>query len=99
MCLLNQINNLTVLCREHRVRALYAFGSVLREDFDEASDVDLLVEFFPDYPKGAFAQYFDFKESLEAQLQRPVDLVCQQAIRNQVFRDEVVRTCRRLYAA
>ena len=34
-------------CREHHIRKLSLFGSVLRDDFRPDSDVDLLVEFEP----------------------------------------------------
>ena len=34
-------------CRQHRIRRLAFFGSVLREDFGPSSDVDVLVEFEP----------------------------------------------------
>jgi uncharacterized protein len=35
------------LCRKHKVKSLYAFGSVLTETFNDDSDVDLLVDFEP----------------------------------------------------
>ena len=38
-------DTLAALCHQHHVRRLEAFGSVLRDDFSEESDVDLLVEF------------------------------------------------------
>ena len=34
-------------CRQHRIRRLAFFGSVLRDDFGPSSDVDVLVEFEP----------------------------------------------------
>lgn len=34
-------------CRKHHILKLSLFGSVLREDFDPDSDVDVLVEFEP----------------------------------------------------
>ena len=34
-------------CRRHRIRRLAFFGSVLRDDFQPDSDVDVLVEFEP----------------------------------------------------
>ena len=86
-------------CKEHKVSTLYAFGSVLTNSFSEESDIDFLVTFEQGYESGAFAQYFDFKENLEAILERPIDLVCYQAIRNTVFKNEVDNTKRLLYAA
>jgi predicted nucleotidyltransferase len=34
-------------CRQHHIRRLAFFGSVLRDDFGPSSDVDVLVEFEP----------------------------------------------------
>jgi hypothetical protein len=52
------------------------FGSILTDDFDpDRSDVDVVVEFDPAAPGSALRRYFDFKEHLEALLQRPVDIV------------------------
>lgn len=39
---------LAEFCRRHRIRKMAFFGSVLREDFGPASDVDVLVEFEPE---------------------------------------------------
>ncbi|MCX6868052.1 MAG: nucleotidyltransferase domain-containing protein, partial [Verrucomicrobia bacterium] len=33
------------LCRDHHVKTLHAFGSVLRPEFGPGSDIDLLVVF------------------------------------------------------
>ena len=34
-------------CQRHRIRRLSLFGSILRDDFQPESDIDLLVEFEP----------------------------------------------------
>ena len=39
-------------CRRHHIRRLSLFGSVLRDDFQPDSDVDVLVEFEPSYRVG-----------------------------------------------
>jgi predicted nucleotidyltransferase len=36
-------------CRRHHIRRLAVFGSALRSDFNETSDIDILVEFEPDH--------------------------------------------------
>jgi predicted nucleotidyltransferase len=38
---------ITDFCRKHRIRRFAFFGSVLRDDFQPDSDVDVLVEFEP----------------------------------------------------
>ena len=87
------------LCERHQVLELDAFGSVLRSDFTAQSDVDFLVKFHRDEETDAFLQYFEFKEGLEAILNRKVDLVCEAAIRNSHFKKELEATREPLYAA
>ncbi len=38
---------LTKFCRTHGIQTLSLFGSVLRDDFNPGSDIDVLVEFKP----------------------------------------------------
>lgn len=86
-------------CRRHRVKALHAFGSVLRDDFGPSSDIDFLVFFDRSGNANAFAQFFDFKETLEATLGREIDLVSGHSIQNPFFRQELEETMVSLYAA
>ena len=76
-------------CRRHHLRKLALFGSVLREDFGPASDVDVLIEFEPGKTVGFFG-LFDMEEEL-AQIfgGRKVDLRTPQDL-SRYFRDEVV---------
>lgn len=46
---------LAAFCQAHHIRRLAIFGSALRSDFDENSDIDVLVEFEPDHIPGLFA--------------------------------------------
>ena len=39
-------------CRRNSIRKLSFFGSVLRDDFNSESDIDVLVEFLPDRVPG-----------------------------------------------
>lgn len=40
-------DEIAAFCRQHHIRKLSLFGSVLRDDFRPDSDVDVLVEFEP----------------------------------------------------
>ena len=65
--------DLAAYCREHHIRRLAFFGSVLREDFGDESDVDVLVEFEP----GARVSYFTLggiQQDLSELFGRPVDV-------------------------
>ena len=59
-------------CRRHRIRRLVLFGSVLRPDFRDGSDVDVLVEFEPGHTPGL--AFFTMQAELSRLLSRPVDL-------------------------
>lgn len=87
-------------CRRYRVRRLDVFGSSVREDFDsQRSDVDFLVEFADASPEGAADRYFSLRDSLQAVVGRPVDLVVRNAVRNPYFLEAIAREQRNVYAA
>jgi predicted nucleotidyltransferase len=60
-------------CRRNPIRKLSLFGSVLREDFTEKSDVDFLVEFDNDSRVGLF-ELVGMQFELEAIIGRRADL-------------------------
>jgi len=45
---------LAQFCQRHHIRKLSLFGSILRKDFTDRSDVDFLVEFEPKHIPGYF---------------------------------------------
>ena len=85
------------LCRRHHIRRLALFGSVLRDDFNPDSDVDVLVEFEPDARVG-FIALGRIQRELAALLQRPVDLVPQDGLKPAI-RQSVLSSTEVLYAA
>ncbi len=87
---------LGTICRRYGVRRLFAFGSVLREDFLASSDIDLLVEFEPGRTPG-FA-FFRLEEELAGLLGRRVDLNTKASL-SPYFRDRVLYEARDLYVA
>ena len=75
-------------CESQPIQKLSVFGSVLREDFNTESDLDLLVEFQP----GAGVTYFDLfemQEALSAIIGHPVDLRTPQEL-SPYFRQSVI---------
>ncbi len=86
-------------CRERGVRRLQLFGSATGEDFNsKSSDVDFLVEFAPGVPD-PFDAFFGLKEDLEALLDRDVDLVMTNAVRNPHFAASALAGAQAIYAA
>ena len=82
-------NEINALCANHKVKSLYAFGSVLTPNFNTNSDIDLIVDFKEIDVKDYADNYFDFKFSLQDILNRPVDLLEEQAIKNPYFKEEL----------
>jgi predicted nucleotidyltransferase len=88
---------LAAYARRHGMRRVALFGSILREDFGPGSDVDVLVEFFPDRVPGLF-ELSAMREELSLMLGRTVDLRTP-AFLSRYFRDDVLRNVRVAYAA
>ena len=80
---------ITDLCRQYHVKKLFAFGSVITDEFNEQSDVDLIVDFDKQEIKDHFLNFFDFKYSLEDVFQREVDLLEEQPIRNSYLKKNI----------
>lgn len=57
----NEINN---LCLQNKVRSLYVFGSVLTGQFNEKSDIDLVVDIDSNDPFDYADSYFNLKFAL-----------------------------------
>ena len=74
-------------CRANHIRRLALFGSVLRDDFREDSDVDVLVEFEPGHVPGL--AFFRLEMELSELLGRNVDLNTPGFL-SDYFRDEVL---------
>lgn len=70
---------IAAFCRQHRIRRLALFGSVLRPDFRPDSDVDVLVEFEPDAQHTLF-DLVRMQEELKRIIGRDVDLVSRRGI-------------------
>lgn len=79
---------IAAFCREHGIRRLAFFGSVLRDDFTPESDVDVLVEFEPERIPSVF-EMVDYADGLSELVGRRVDL-CTFAGLSPYFRDEVL---------
>lgn len=77
------------LCKTHKVKSLYAFGSVLSDNFDAERDIDLIVDFANMEVEDYADNYFDFKFSLQELFKRSIDLLEEKAIKNPYFRESV----------
>jgi predicted nucleotidyltransferase len=70
------------LSRRFHVQSLGLFGSVVRDDFSAASDIDIIVDF--DQPIGI--EFIDLAQYIEQRLQKKVDLVSCNGVKDKYFK-------------
>lgn len=85
-------------CRKYGVREFSLFGSVLRDDFDSSSDVDVMLQFKPGHGF-TFENTPDIQEELERIFARPVDVIEKGKIRNPFRRHAIMNSHQVVYAA
>jgi predicted nucleotidyltransferase len=95
--LTNHIADISKICAVYGVKHLYIFGSSLTENFNTASDIDLLVDFLPIADSEYADNYYGLKFSLENILNRKVDLLEEPAIKNPYFLEAIQNKKQLLY--
>lgn len=91
--LAQKLSVVTRILKENGVKRAYAFGSVCSDRFNEASDIDLLIDFDEHLDPVTYGEnYFIIAQSLESLLGCPVDLVTQRSVKNPYFRKTVEQT-------
>lgn len=93
----NNIQRIIDLCKKHKVHKLFVFGSILTNRFNDKSDIDLVVDFKKTEIEDYFNNYFDFKYSLEDLLNRKIDLLEEQTIKNPYLKKSVDATKTLIY--
>lgn len=91
------MESVTDFCRRHGVRELALFGSVLRDDFTDHSDVDVLIEPGPDHDH-TLDEMLSMQEELETLFGRSVDLVYKDLL-DKYIREDVLKRRRVFYVA
>ena len=91
-----QDSQIAEFCRQHHIRRLALFGSVLRDDFADDSDVDVLIEFEPGVRIGW--DFITVQDDLAALIGRRVDLLTPGSIRP-AYRDSILSSAEDVYVA
>jgi uncharacterized protein len=66
-------------CKKWNIRSFCFYGSIMREDFRPDSDIDIMIEFFPD-DRVSSLNIGVMREELEALFSRNIDLVERKSI-------------------
>ena len=69
------------LKRKYFVNSIGLFGSIVRADFTEKSDVDIIV----DFSKQVGVEFIDLANYIESKLRKKVDLVSKNGIKPKYF--------------
>lgn len=88
-------------CRRWKIVELSFFGSVLREDFHPKSDIDVLVEFSPNF-SWSLLDLAKMEDELSQIFNRPVDLVNKKAVKNShnwIRKQNILESAEVYYAA
>lgn len=89
-------DKLRAFCLHNHIRKLSFFGSFLREDFKQSSDIDILVEFESGHVPGL--AFFSMEEDLSKIIGHKVDLNTPQFL-SRYFRNKVKDEAQVLYDA
>ena len=93
----DKLTNIEEICRRYYVDGLAVFGSVLTDRFSTSSDVDFVV-IFKNVSIDKYADnYFLMHNELEHLLNRNVDLLEYEAIRNPILRNNIDSTKKVIY--
>ncbi|HQO09458.1 MAG TPA: nucleotidyltransferase domain-containing protein [Clostridiales bacterium] len=86
------------IASSYKILELYIFGSALRQDFNDKSDVDLLIKISKDSGYSIF-ELLEIKEKFEKLFKRKIDLVEMDGLRNPYRKKEILSTARKIYAS
>jgi uncharacterized protein len=75
--------NKSLLFSRYPIKSLGLFGSAVRDDFNETSDIDILVDF--NRPVGI--EFIDLADTLEKILHQKIDLVTRNGIKPKYFKE------------
>jgi prevent-host-death family protein len=93
------LDAISSFCKGHRLKSLCLFGSVLRDDFDEESDVDVMVD--SGERDVSLRELCDMMDELEAMFGRKVDLVFKKNVlaldKKYKTREEILMTASEVY--
>ena len=88
-------DKIATVCNENHIVKFSLFGSILRSDFNQNSDIDVLVEFEPGSRVGFF-KIAELELSLSSLFGRKVDLKTANEI-SKYFRDDVLKNAELIY--
>jgi hypothetical protein len=91
-------NEIGDFCQRYKINELSVFGSSIRDDFNQNSDIDFLVSFSEDSEISLF-DIIDLENELRKKLNREIDIVEKESLKNPIRKKTILETSEVLYAA
>jgi predicted nucleotidyltransferase len=91
--------DIAIFCQQWGIQSMALFGSILRDDFSQNSDIDILLTFSPQARQGLLT-LARIKSTLEDQIRRPVDIALKEAVEtsdNWIRRREILGSAQIIY--
>jgi predicted nucleotidyltransferase len=96
--ILFDFNDVIRLCKKYYIIELSIFGSSIRDDFTQNSDVDILVS-FEQNSKITLFDIMELEKEFSQLLKREVDIVEKESLKNPIRRNKILTTREIIYAA
>jgi predicted nucleotidyltransferase len=91
-------NEVVQLCKKYSIEELSIFGSSIRSDFSQNSDIDILVSFNKKSEITLF-DIMDLEKEFSELLKREVDIVEKESLKNPIRKNRILSTREIIYAA
>jgi predicted nucleotidyltransferase len=91
-------DSIVTICKKYHINELSVFGSSLRDDFDKSSDIDILVSFNENSGITLF-DIMDMENEFTVLLNREVDIVEKESLKNPIRKNKILLTREIIYAA
>jgi len=96
----DKLPQLIRLCKKYRVKVMYLFGSATSTEFNDSSDIDLLIAFRDELNIEEYVNnYFELHYDLRKLFDRNVDLVTHNSLSNPYFIQGINQSKQLIYAA
>ncbi|MCL1865675.1 MAG: nucleotidyltransferase domain-containing protein [Spirochaetes bacterium] len=91
-------NDIVNLCKKYYIIELSIFGSSIRDDFTQNSDVDILVS-FEHNSKITLFDIMELEKEFSLLLNREVDIVEKESLKNPIRKKRILSTREIIYVA
>jgi predicted nucleotidyltransferase len=88
---------IAAICKKYSITELSIFGSSIRDDFSKTSDIDILVSF--NNSKINLFDIMDLENEFSKLLNREVDIVEKESLKNPIRKNKILSTREIIYAA